>query len=259
MNSAGGTSPRLGWRQRTQGLRADDGAGPEVDLGLVVEQELVALQGAPQLAQQHEAARVVGVALGAVDDGRRCAASWRPAWPGRPCAGAAPAPCPWAGATAMPMLAPISMGSRSTMIGLLQGLQDLPPPPAGRAPRRRRGGSARTRRPADGPRGPPPPGRRPGARATSWITRSPFWWPRVLFDLAEAVQVHEQERQRPLLAVRPQGQLLSSRCWSSVRLGRPVSAVVVGQVAERLGRPAAAPSRPPRTAHEAGAPLGRRL
>ncbi len=68
MNEPGRTSPRSGWRQRTQRLDADDSAGSHRHLRLEVEDELVVAQGLAQAALQAEAllrrtGQLVGVEL----------------------------------------------------------------------------------------------------------------------------------------------------------------------------------------------------
>ncbi len=52
MNSAGGTMPRSGWRQRSERLEADDAPGLEIELGLIVERELERSERAAQVVFQ---------------------------------------------------------------------------------------------------------------------------------------------------------------------------------------------------------------
>ena len=91
MNSPGRSSPRVGWCQRHEGLHADHGLGVEVHHGLVVELELVALEGAVQFVGGAQATDGPGLV---VDAGRpRCATArspWRGTWPRRRCAASRP-------------------------------------------------------------------------------------------------------------------------------------------------------------------------
>ena len=63
----GSEQPADGVGPAHEGLDAGDLAGSQVDLGLVVQHELVVADGPPQLAHEREVVRVVGVALGGVD------------------------------------------------------------------------------------------------------------------------------------------------------------------------------------------------
>ena len=56
MNTSGGTGPFVGCDPAQEGLSQDDPTGHEVDDGLVLEVELVALQGAEQIESHRELA-----------------------------------------------------------------------------------------------------------------------------------------------------------------------------------------------------------
>ena len=68
MNSSGGTSPRVGWFQRTSASTpvTGDVTGRQGDLGLVVQLELARVQGSAQRCEQAEPVGRVAVAGGVV-------------------------------------------------------------------------------------------------------------------------------------------------------------------------------------------------
>ena len=67
MNSSGPTRPRDWCTPSHDGLDAARGAGPEVDLGLVVHLELPLVDGLPQLGAEGESGPAVAVPLGGVE------------------------------------------------------------------------------------------------------------------------------------------------------------------------------------------------
>ncbi len=245
--------PALGVPPADEGLRSHHRARLQVDLGLVVQEQLVALDGPPQLAQQHERAGIVGISLRGVDHEAASAAAGR-------LQGRVRAPqeqlggLPMVGADADADAHRHLDGQLLHHEGGLQGLEDGGGHLLGEARVRpgEDGGELVTAQPGHPVRLPEHVPHPAGQLADDAVR---VGVPQGVPDLAVAVEGHEQQGHRPpLLTRRVQGpgELLQEEG----AIGKAGEGVVMSQLPDGRGRPLLLRDVHHEAPHEARVPLG---
>ena len=204
-----------------QRLDADQRAVAQVQLGLVVQQQLVAVDGVAQLAEQAEPIRSMLVLGRDCRRPPRLRSAWPGTWPRPRSASRVSASWPCSGARAMPMLASTAIGCPSRTNGACSTRT------RSSATRAARAASALGSRTANSS---------PPRRATRSVARtapcrrcpiccsrmSPTWWPSVsLTSLKRSRSSSSSATGRP--SRRSSATACSSRVWSRRRFGKPVS------------------------------------